>query len=207
MLIHERENAAAQKNWAIPQAEFEWILVVDADERVSGELRQEAARIVSANDPAFDYYRIQRWNWYFGRLIKHCGWDKDRPIRLFRRDKSRYEPKHVHADVIVEDSSRLGFIEAPLIHTPYRSFEHYLQTFNQYSTWAARDLHRRGVKPTAFRMLCRPAFRFVRQYIVQRGFLDGRQGLLLCLWAAASVFAKYAKLWELEQAKQEPPRQ
>ncbi len=200
VVTHKRENAAAQKNWAIPQAKHEWILVVDADEQVTPELERRVREIVGSNPP-YDYYRIRRWNWYFGRIIRHCGWDNDHPIRLFRRS-ARYEEKNVHADVIVKDPSRLGSIEEPMIHTPYRSFSHYLQTFNQYSTWGAEDLHRRGVKPTVFRMLGRPAFRFVRQYVFQRGFLDGKQGLHLCLWAAASVYAKYAKLWELEQQAQ-----
>jgi glycosyltransferase involved in cell wall biosynthesis len=198
--IHRRENAAAQKNWAIPRAKHPWVLVVDADERVTPELRAEIERAVAEPAPPFDYYRVRRWNWYFGRVIRHCGWDRDRPIRLFRRDLSRYEEKHVHADVIVKDPRRLGSIEGPLIHTPYRSFEAYLQTFNKYSTWAAEDLRRRGVKPTLLRMLGRPLFRFFRQYVFQRGFLDGRQGLMLCLWSAASVYAKYAKLWELTRA-------
>ena len=200
VLIHKRDNAAAQKNWAIPQARRQWVLVVDADERVTPELRAEVEKIVSSTPPC-DYYRVRRWNWYFGRIIRHCGWDKDRPIRLFRRDCSRYEPKRVHADIIVENPARLGSIEAPLIHTPYRSFEAYVETFNQYSTWAAEDLDRRGVKPTLLRVLGRPAFRFLRQYILQRGFLDGRQGLHLCLWSAASVYAKYAKLWELTERR------
>lgn len=193
---HKRQNAAAQKNWAIPQARHEWVLVVDADEKVTPELARRVREIVQS-DPPYDYYRIQRWNWYFGRIIRHCGWDNDRPIRLFRRT-ARYEEKHVHADVIVENPRRLGLIREAMIHTPYRSFEHYLTTFNQYSTWGAEDLHRRGVKPTVWRTLSRPAWRFVRQYIVQRGFLDGRQGLHLCLWSAASAYAKYAKLWELD---------
>lgn len=206
VVSHKRENAAAQKNWAIPLAKHEWVLVVDADERVTPELAQRVSQIVASNPP-YDYYRIRRWNWYFGRIIRHCGWDNDRPIRLFRRDKSRYEKKHVHADVIVEDTARLGSIEESMIHTPYRSFEHYLKTFNQYSTWAAEDLYRRGKKPTLARTLGRPAFRFFRQYIIQRGFLDGRQGLHLCLWASASVYAKYAKLWELTQKNQQPGRE
>ncbi len=201
VLRHKRENAAAQKNWAIPQAKHEWVLVVDADEKVTPELEQRIRAIIAQNPP-YDYFRIRRWNWYFGRIIRHCGWDNDHPIRLFRRDLSRYENKSVHADVIVQDASRLGSIEEAMIHTPYRSFEHYLRTFNQYSTWGAQDLYRRGVKPTSFRMIARPAFRFFRQYVLQRGFLDGPQGLHLCLWAAASVYAKYAKLWELHQAQQ-----
>lgn len=211
VLVHTRENAAAQKNWAIPQARHEWVLIVDADERVTPELRADVERIVAtgASSPdahPFDYYRIHRWNWYFGRIIRHCGWDNDRPIRLFRRDLARYEEKQVHADVIVKDPARLGSIEASLIHVPYRSFDAYLKTFNQYSTWAANDLHRRGVKPTAFRTIGRPAFRFIRQYILQGGFLDGRQGLLLSLWSAASVYAKYAKLWELVHADEIPAK-
>jgi len=212
VLVHERENAAAQKNWAIPQARHEWVLVVDADERVTPELCAAVERIVASGADADssarrDYYRIRRWNWYFGRIIRHCGWNRDRPIRLFRRDVSRYEDKRVHADVVVADPSRVGSIGAPLIHVPYPSFDAYLKTFNQYSTWGAEDLYRRGVRPTLLRVVGRPAFRFLRQYVLQLGFLDGPQGLMLCLWSAASVYAKYAKLWELTQRKRKEGRQ
>jgi len=200
VLTHKRENAAAQKNWAIPQAKHEWVLIVDADEQVTPELAAEVERIVSANE-RYDCYRIQRWNIYFGKTIRHCGWNKDRPIRLFRRE-FRYENKSVHSDVIVDDPSRLGFIPQAMLHTPYRSFQHYLETFNKYSTWGAEDLMRRGVKPTRWRTIARPAFRFFRQYILQAGFLDGIHGLHLCLWSAASVYAKYAKLWEMSLARE-----
>jgi glycosyltransferase involved in cell wall biosynthesis len=200
VLTHKRENAAAQKNWAIPQARHEWVLVVDADEKVTPDLAAEVERVIASDRP-FDCYRVQRWNIYFGKTIRHCGWNKDRPIRLFRRG-FRYEDKSVHADVIVDNPARLGFIQQAMLHTPYRSFEHYLETFNKYSTWGAEDLMRRGVKPSRWRTVARPAFRFLRQYVLQAGFLDGSHGLHLCMWSAASVYAKYAKLWEMTLDRQ-----
>ncbi|MBN1867405.1 glycosyltransferase family 2 protein [Candidatus Sumerlaeota bacterium] len=204
VLRHERKNAAAQKNWTIPQAWHEWVLVVDADERVTPELRRRVEEIVRGGSADKDFYRIQRWNMYFGRIVRHCGWDKDRPIRLFRRE-ARYQDKHVHADVIVRDRSRLGFIREPLIHVPYASFDAYFKTLNKYSTWGAEDLKRRGVRPTLGRMVGRPFARFLKQYLLKRGFLDGRHGLVLCLWASVSVLAKYCKLWEMETPKREKP--
>jgi glycosyltransferase involved in cell wall biosynthesis len=203
VLTHKRENAAAQKNWAIPRAECEWVLVVDADEAVSPRLRERIIQLLE-NEPGMDYYRIQRVNRYFSREIRHCGWSNDRPIRLFRKT-ARYENKHVHADVIVEDSSRLGFLKERLYHHPYPSFEGQIDRMNQYSAWAAADLHRRGVKPTPARFIGRPVFRFIRQYFLQLGFLDGRQGLMLCLWSAYSVALKYAKLWELNRTPDKVP--
>ncbi|MFH0910882.1 MAG: glycosyltransferase family 2 protein [Planctomycetota bacterium] len=204
VLVHDYANSAAQKNWAIPQAAHEWVLVIDTDERATSELRREL-RALLAGEPAEDGFRILRQNYFFGTPIRHCGWERDDVLRLFRRDRGRYEEKRVHADVLVE-GGRVGRLEGRLLHYTYTGFDQYLEKFGRYTTWAAEDLLDAGKRPTAWNLLARPAFRFFRMYVLRRGFLDGIPGLILCTLAAMSVFMKYAKLWAIlrEKARSAP---
>lgn len=197
VVVHEYVNSAAQKNWAIPQAAHEWVMILDTDERLTPALADEIRALLDGT-PAHDGYRIRRRNHFFGRPIHHCGWERDDCLRLFKRDKSRYEDKHVHADVIVEGGD-VGRLEGKLLHYTYTSFDQYLEKFGRYTTWAALDLRDAGKRPTAWNLLGRPAFRFVKMYLLRGGCRDGRAGLILCLLAAFSVFMKYAKLWGLER--------
>jgi len=205
---HEYVNSATQKNWAIPQCATDWIMVVDADERVTPELRDRIQGIL-AGGAEHDGFYLKRMTIFFGRLIRHCGWHKDYLIRLWRRGKGRYEDLHVHADVIVDGS--VGRIEEHLLHDTYKSLDHYLEKFGRYTTWSAQDLYDRGRRATWVNLTLRPAWRFVRMYIVRHGFLDGKHGLILCGLAAFSVFMKYAKLWDmrrrdaLTEAAESPP--
>ncbi len=200
---HPYVNSATQKNWAIPQARHEWVLVIDCDERASPELQQEIQALL-AGTPDQDGYVIRRQNWFFGKPIRHCGWDADDVLRLFKRDFGRYEDKHVHANVIVS-TGRVGRLQGRLAHHTYRSFDQYLEKFGRYTTWGALDLRDRGKHATPWDLATRPAFRFVRQYVLRQGFRDGTAGLILCGLAAFNVFVKYAKLWAIRRAEAGEP--
>jgi glycosyltransferase involved in cell wall biosynthesis len=191
---HEYVNSAAQKNWAIPQASHPWVLIVDADERVTRGLRDEIARILAADGP-LDGYWLQRRNVFLGREIRHSGWQGDRVLRLFRRNRGRYEDKHVHASLLLD--GRAGACSNPLLHYSYRSLEDELVKIRRYGQWGAADALQAGKQPTARRLFWSPIFTFLYNYIVRGGFLDGRHGLVLCSFLAFGTFYKYAKLWEL----------
>jgi glycosyltransferase involved in cell wall biosynthesis len=195
ILQHEYINSATQKNWTIPQAGHDWVLIVDADERVTDALREEIRRVLSTTGgPACDGYRIRRQTYFWGKPIRYCGWQNDRVLRLFNRHKGRYEEKEVHADVVV--SGKIGELRSPLIHYTYRDFNQYFAKFQRYTDWGAMELQKRGARARWYHLLLHPVFRFFRMYVLQRGFLDGLHGLVLCLLASFSVFTKYAKLWE-----------
>lgn len=198
VLAHEYVNSAAQKNWTIPQAAHDWILIVDADERVTPELRAEIQALLQRG-PECDGYRIRRQTYFWGKRIRYCGWQHDRVLRLFRRDRGRYEEKQVHADVVID--GEVGELSAPLQHYTYRDFNQYFWKFGRYTDWGARELALRGERARWWHLTLHPLFRFFRMYVLQRGFLDGLHGLVLCGLAAFSVFTKYAKLWELNQKK------
>lgn len=196
VVVHEYINAADQRNWALPQITTEWTLVLDADEWVSPEL---AARIQAImTDPGSkDGYQIRRLSWFFGRLMRHCGWERDYNLRLFRTAKGRYLEKRVHSKVVVEGS--VGVIREVMYHDTYRDFEEYFRTFNRFTQWGAEDLHARGKRARWRDLVLRPGVKFLKTYLLRQGFRDGYHGAVLSMLGAFSVFMKYAKLWHLNR--------
>jgi len=200
VLVHEYVNKADQCNWAIPQIETEWTLVLDADEWVSHELARRIQEIVQS--PAgHDAYKIRRKSLFMGKWIEHCGLDRDYNVRLFRTSKGRYRAQRVHATIDVDGT--VGVIDEPMLHDDKRDFEEYFRTFQRFTTWAAEDRYDRGKRATLFDLTLRPLARFVNMYVIRHGFRDGYHGAVLCMLAAFSVFVKYAKLWDLERLERE----
>ncbi|MFQ5876520.1 MAG: glycosyltransferase family 2 protein [Acidobacteriota bacterium] len=194
ILQHEYVYSARQKNWAIPQASHEWILLVDADERVTPDLREEILELLSAV-PRHEGYWISRTNHFLGRRMRHCGWGSDRVIRLFRRDLARYRDRKVHAEIDLP--GRLPCLRHPLEHHTFRSFAQYLRKMQLYGEWGAAQMYDEGRRAGALTILIRPLVRFLKMYLVRLGFLEGAHGLVLSMLGAFSVYLKYARLWEL----------
>jgi len=141
VLQHEYVYSARQKNWAIPQAKHEWILLVDSDERVTPGLREEILALL-ASGPRDDGYWILRANHFLGRRIKRCGWGTDKVIRLFRRDLARYQDREVHAEIDLPGP--LPVLAHPLEHHSFRSFAQYWRKIQIYSEWGAAQLYKEG---------------------------------------------------------------
>ena len=194
VLAHEYVNSAAQKNWAIPQASHPWVLLVDADERVTPGLREELRRLIDRG-PEADAYTIRRVNYFLGRQVRHGGWESDRVIRFFRRDSTRYQNRQVHAEV--ESPGPAPELGSPLLHYSFRSFSQYWPKIQRYSDWGASQAFSEGRRAGFATILLRPAGRFFKMYVLRMGFLDGVHGLVLCVLSAFSVYLKYAKLWEM----------
>lgn len=194
VVTHEYVNKADQCNWAIPQIETEWTLVLDADEWLSPELSDRIKNIIADTSSA-DGYRIKRMSYFFGKLIQHCGWDRDYNVRLFRTKKGRYRVQRVHATIDIDGS--MGQIDEVMYHDDKRNFEEYFRTSQRFTTWSAQDLYDKGKRATLADLTLRPVSRFIKMFILRRGFLDGYHGAVLCGLAAFSVFTKYAKLWNI----------
>lgn len=207
VLVHPYENSAAQKNWALPQAENPWVLVVDSDERVTPELRADIIAVLEADGP-HDGYRIHRINHFMDQRIYGCGWQRDDVLRLFRRDRSRYEEKHVHADIVSNDGRPLsvGKLKGKFLHYTFDSFEQYLKKHNRYAGWAGKDRAKTTRRVTLWHLALRPLWRFIRQYIIYGGWRDGVAGFIICWMAAHSVFLKYAHVWEAQRGIKERGR-
>lgn len=202
---HEYVNSATQKNWAIPQASHGWVMVLDADERIPAELAAEIRAFLAPGGPAAtgaaDGMRFFRLGYFMGQPVRHSGWQDDNVLRVFPRDRGRYLDREVHADVTVEParpgaSVTVAAARTRMPHYTFDNFEHYMRKFDRYTTWAAGDRGRTTRRVGAVHLLGRPAWRFFRQFVLKRGFLDGRTGMVVCMLAAFSVFLKYAKLWE-----------
>jgi glycosyltransferase involved in cell wall biosynthesis len=193
---HEYESPAAQKNWAIPQAGNEWVLVVDADEWVTAELAAEIEATI-AGEGANDGYEIRRRNYFLGREIRYSGWQNDRVVRLFRRDRGRYLARQVHERMQVDGS--VGRLRGRLIHHSYRSLEDYWRKLKRYAEWNAVEARRRGVRVSPMYMMLHPALRFWKAYLLQGGFLDGGHGLAVSLLTAIYAAAKDIRIWEMQQ--------
>jgi len=201
---HAYENAAAQRNWALPQIETEWTLVLDADEWVPDALRDRIRAIIAAPD-SLDGYSIKRESYFLGRKIEGCGWQRDYNLRLFRTKRGRYLEQRVHSRVVV-DSGREGRIDEPMYHDTYRDFEEYFRTFHRFTAWGAADAFDKGRRAGVFDLLVRPAAKFIKMFLLRQGYRDGYHGLVLSGLGAFSVFMKYARLWDLQRrAAQGPP--
>lgn len=194
IIQHEYENSASQKNWAIPQASNEWILIVDADERVTPELQNEIQDILRNGTDKVGFW-IYRKNYFLGKHLKHGGWNHDRVVRLFRKSKCRYQKKHAHAEILSD--GELGTLNNKLVHNTYCGFDKYVAKVNRYSWWQARDYDKKTKKLSLFHFMIKPAFRFVRHYIIQGGFRDGVPGLTVAFLSFYALFSRYLKLWIL----------
>lgn len=190
---HPFTSIGAQRNAAIARAEHGWVFVVDADERATPALGAEVARRVTENRR--DAYRVPRRNWFLGREIRHSGWDRDRPVRLFR-STLRYDERPVHEHVITD--AEPGVLEEALLHQPYANLGEYFEKLGRYSRdWAAQN-HARGRRASILTLLARPQLRFVSTLVWRGGWRDGWQGVIISALAGVSVASKYAHLWALQ---------
>ncbi|MGB3798208.1 MAG: glycosyltransferase family 2 protein [Lewinella sp.] len=183
---------ADQKNWAIARAQHEWILLLDADEIVTPELRREIDGLLNGPD-LLDAYWIRRNNYFMGRQIRYSGWRNDRVVRFFHRDRARYNDRQVHEEIRIE-GLRVGELAGRLEHYTFKNMDHFLDKTRRYARWKARDTARRTPRITWFHLLVKPGFRFFSQYVLKGGFRDGREGLIICYVVAYGVFLRYAFL-------------
>lgn len=186
-----------QKNCALDHAKNEWVLCLDADERVSLELREEIERHLSEDDSEFDGYWFPRHSFYLGRWINHGGWYPDYKLRLFKKSKGRWGGKDPHDKVILQ--GRTERLSGELLHFVYRNLSHQLQTVDSFSTITARGFVSESKTFSLIELLFRPPFKFFEMYVLKKGFMDGLPGFIIAVASSFYVFLKYAKLWELRK--------
>jgi (heptosyl)LPS beta-1,4-glucosyltransferase len=194
--VRDWPGYGAQKNYAAQLASNDWILSLDADERVSPELASEIGETIRS-EPAHCGYRMPRVTWYQGRWIRSTDWYPDYQLRLFNRRAARWNTRRVHESV--EADRPPGVLRHELQHYAYRDISHHLATIDRYTTLAAEQWLAEGRRTSAIGMFFHPRFAFLRNYILRGGFRDGTAGLLVSTMNAYYVFLKLAKLWELQQ--------
>lgn len=195
---HAFEGFGPQRQFALAQCREPWVLWIDADERLAPgaerALRESLPGL--AADTAVDF---TRHGWFLGRRIRGCGWQDESVLRLFPRAGSHFDDASVHERVHVDAARRIGGPPFVLEHHSYPDFEACVTKMVRYAAANAEKAWREGRRAGAFDLLWRPPLRFVRQFVLQAGFRDGAHGLVLCGFAAAQVFLKYAGLWQRGQ--------
>lgn len=188
-----------QKNRALSYAQGEWVLSLDADERVSAELATQIKAVINEHSPNARYkaYEVSRLSCYGGRWMRYSGWHPDFVLRLFRRTEAQFTDDLVHESVRYDGP--VGRLKGVVYHYPYDSVETHIRKMDQYSSAAAQSQHVRGRKISIAGIVLKMFWTFVRVYIIRRGFLDGKQGLILALMAATGNMYRYSKLWFLQQ--------
>ena len=202
--VVEREfiSFSSFKDWAIQQAQHEWVLTLDADERTTLKLVAEITKLLKSSEIAHDGYQIRRENHFCGVQLKHGPAGNDWPLRLFRKSLASYNDVSIHESISVS-SGNVGRLENSIHHFSDRSIREYFERFNRYTSLAAQAMANEGKRPTWVKLFTAAPARFVKGYLLQRGFLDGKAGLINCALGSAYVFTKYAKLWAIRMHTEE----
>jgi len=184
-----------QKNYAASIAKHDWVLSLDADERVTPALADEI-RALMADAPRRAAFRIPRVTWHLGRWIRTTDWYPDYQTRLYDRRAARWTGRYVHEAVSVDGA--IGALHGELQHYAYRDIADHLETIDRYTTWAARQMYEDGRRAGVLQLLGHPPLAFLRNYVAHRGVLDGAPGLIISALNSYYVFLKFAKLRELQ---------
>jgi glycosyltransferase involved in cell wall biosynthesis len=190
----------AQKTFAAEQARHDWILSLDADERISEPLADEI-RVLAGDGTAG--YRVPRVTFHLGRWIRSTDWYPDFQLRLYDRRRARWTGRHVHESVKVDGP--VGQLRGEILHYAYRDLSHHLQTMDRYTALAARQMFEDGRRAGWWDLATHPPAAFLRNYVLRGGFRDGVPGLIVSAMNARYVGLKLAKLWELCSASTSTP--
>ena len=196
LIQHEYINSARQKNWAIPQCKYDWVLQIDADEQLEHGAQEEIKERISKAEPDVQAFRLARKNHILGSWIRVGNLYPDYQTRLFRRDQGRFEEKEVHAHVHVQ--GRVGTLQHHILHNGMSSISQQLDNLDRYARYQADQLKKRGKRFRWDHLVFRPFAIFAYYYLWKRGFTAGYRGLIVCAINSTFDFWVHAKLWELE---------
>ncbi len=190
---------AAQKQFAVDNAAYDWILSIDADERVSLNLKDEIIEILNFTGKVADGYRMPRLSTYMGCEIRHSGWYPDWQLRFFDRRKARWKDVAIHESVEMADGASVGKLNADLLHFSVDSAaQHALMIQTRYAPLSAQAMLARGTRTSPLAIALAGPAAFISTYLLKAGFLDGFPGLCIAYFAAYNVFLKHLLLWELQ---------
>jgi glycosyltransferase involved in cell wall biosynthesis len=182
------------KQIAVDYCSHDWILSLDADEVITESLKKKIQSIIKS-DSSLAGYRILRKSFYLGKMINYCGWNKDYTMRLFQKDKGRFNTKDVHESVQI--NGEIGHINEYMLHYTYPTVKSHIDKMNLYTTLSSEMLHKKGKKCSILNAALKSKWKFFSMYVLKLGFLDGKQGFILSLNSGMGIFWKYIKLWNL----------
>jgi glycosyltransferase involved in cell wall biosynthesis len=196
IFIRKWEGYVPQKKYALSLASNEWVLSVDADERITTELKNEILNISSGT---FDGYKIRRKNFLLNKEITSCGWGNDYQLRLFKKEKTNLTERLVHEGFTVD--GKIGMLKNPMLHYTFSSFTDYFNKINYYTSLKAEELFKQKRKINGWTIFSHTVSAFFLFFINKRGFRDGVRGLIISLLHSVSTMLNYIKLWELQNKK------
>jgi glycosyltransferase involved in cell wall biosynthesis len=191
-----------QKNWAIEKAGHEWILLIDADERITPELREEIQAVLK-KEIQFDAFDLSRDNYFMGQKIRFSGWQGDTIVRLIKKSKCRYQNLNVH-EVIEIKGLRMGHLRHKMTHYTFKDMDHFLDKMNKYAKLSALDYFDKTPHVGWYHLWVKPAFRFFKHFILKLGFLDGKVGFIISVLMSWGVFLRYFKIKEMRANNEAP---
>jgi len=184
-------GSASQKNWAMDQATYKWMIILDADERCSTEMKDEIQEVLKNFD--YDSYSMIRKTYFLGKVIKYSGWQHDTVTRLIKKGGGRCPYKRAHGGVIAYREAPV--LKNPIIHYMVDDLKHYIDRLKIQGYWGAGQFYIDKRKINAFTIVIHTIWRFFRTYIFQLGFLDGGRGFVFCLAQSYGTFVKYSLCW------------
>ena len=197
VFVQDWPGFGIQKNRALGYATNDWVLSLDADERVTPELRAEIEKIVCSDRNAPNAYNVSRLSNFCGRFMRHSGWYPDLLPRLFKRGKARFSDDLVHERLIID--GEVGQLQGLLLHYSFEDMEEVLKKVNQYSSAGAAMMFKRGKRTTLTGTVMRGIWSFIRTYFLRAGFLDGRKGFMLAVSNAEGTYYRYVKLLLMQE--------
>ena len=200
VIEHSFEGHIQQKNFALQQVNYSWVLSLDADEALSEKLKNKIQEI--KNNPAADGYTMNRLTYYCGRWIKHTGWYPDKKLRLVRKELAQWGGINPHDRLELISSKNIKHINADILHYSYYSLFDHLYQLDKFTQISANELYKAKIKPNFWHFFIKPIHKFLNHYIYKAGFLDGYEGFQISIISAYGVFLKYAKLREMYKNNQ-----
>lgn len=191
---HPWDGFVAQRNWALKQAQHQWVLFLDADEVISSRLRKELEALKDKGIGDYSGFEIPRKSFYLGGWVKHCGWYPNYQLRLFNRERGKWMGEMIHERVEVK--GRVGRLKGEILHYPYADLAAHLQRIDSYSTLKAEELYLQGRRFHLWDILFRPLLKFLKMFFLRFGFSEGMRGLIISCFGAYYSFLGYAKLFE-----------
>jgi glycosyltransferase involved in cell wall biosynthesis len=194
VLVRDFDTISKQKNHAIQQANYEWIVFFDLDETISQELTEDIQSSI-ANSETANAFKVKRNFYFMGKCIKYGGFQNDAVIRVFKKNNATYGTNLVHETLEID--GLIKTLKHKIDYYSYKGFDHYNNKLTRYSKLEAEALYTKNVRPNLFHLILKPWSRFWHHYLIQLGFLDGKEGFILAYTSSFAVFKRYLYLWTM----------
>jgi glycosyltransferase involved in cell wall biosynthesis len=198
-LEHAFEGHIQQKNYAKSQAKYDYVLSLDADECLSDTLKEAILKV--KDNWESDGYKFNRCTNYAGKWIKHSGWYPDTKLRLWEKDKGDWTGRNPHDRLDLKEGYKVSHLKGDLLHYSIRDVQHHLDIIKNFTTISAEAMFEEGKKLAFIHMLINPFWKFMKNFFIKGGFLDGKYGFFVCFFSAYATYLKYFKLMKLNWAK------